>query len=64
MHKIRSQIKQVQLSPINMDTEEAMKSVPINLRCVCIKKVEFRENLRAFFPLRQSELSRIMRCLY
>lgn len=29
MHKIRSQIKQVQLSPINMDTEEAMKSVPI-----------------------------------
>ena len=33
-------------------------------RRVCIKRVEFRENVKAFFPQRQSKLSVIMRCPY
>ena len=33
-------------------------------RRVCIKRVEFRENVKAFFPQGQNKLSVIMRCPY
>ena len=39
----------------NPDTQRAIESV-------CIKRVEFRENVRAFFSQGQSELS--VRCPY
>ena len=38
-----------------MDTEGTIE-------CVRIKRVEFRENVRAFFPREQSKLSVIMSC--
>ena len=38
-----------------MDTEGV-------LEIVRFKRVEFKENVRAFFPLEQSKLSVIMRC--
>ena len=41
----------------NTDTEQATESVRI-------KRVEFRENVRAFFPQGQSKLSVIMKCPY
>ena len=44
-------------NPIYMDTEGSIESVHI-------KWVEFRENVTAFFPQGQTELSVIMRCLY
>ena len=34
------------------------------MESVRIKRVEFRENVRAFFPQGQSKLSVIMRCRY
>ena len=34
------------------------------MESVRIKQVEFRENVRAFFPQGQSKLSVIMRCPY
>ena len=34
------------------------------MESVRIKRVEFRENVRAFFPQGQSKLSVIMRCPY
>ena len=39
----------LQSNPVNTDTEGAMESVRI-------KRVEFRENVRAFFPQGQSKL--------
>ena len=33
-------------------------------RRVCIKRVEFRENVKAFFPQGQNKLSVTMRCPY
>ena len=50
-------IEPVQSNPVNTDTEEAILGVRI-------KRVEFRENVRAFFPQGQSKLSVIMRCPY
>ena len=50
-------IEPVQSNPVNTDTEEAILGVRI-------KWVEFRENVRAFFPQGQSKLSVIMRCPY
>ena len=47
----------LQSNAVNMETEEAIESV-------CIKGVEFRENVRIFFPHRQRKLSVIMRCPY
>ena len=47
----------LQSNPVNTDTEGAMESVRF-------KRVEFRENVRAFFPQGQSKLSVIMRCRY
>ena len=44
-------------NPVNTGTEGAMESV-------CIKRVEFRGNVRAFFLQGQSKLSMIMRCPY
>ena len=45
----------MQWNPVNTDTEGAIESVRIMW-------VEFRENVRAFFPQGQSKLSVIMRC--
>ena len=50
-------IEPVQSNPVNTDTEEAMLGVRI-------KRVEFRENVGAFFPQGQSKLSVITRCPY
>ena len=47
----------VHSNPVNTDTEEAILDV-------CIKWVEFRENVGAFFPQGQSKLSVITRCPY
>ena len=47
----------IQLNLVNTDTEGPIESVRI-------KRVEFRENVKAFFPQGQSKLSVIMRCLY
>ena len=46
----------IQLNPVNTDTKGTIESVP--------KRVQFRENLRAFFLQGQSKLSVIMRCPY
>ena len=54
----------IQSNLFNKDTEGTIKSVRINELGVRIKRVEFRENVRAFFPKEQSKLSVIMRCLY
>ena len=45
-----------QSNPVNTDTKGTIESVP--------KRVQFRENLRAFFLQGQSKLSVIMRCPY
>ena len=50
-------IEPVQSNPVNTDTEEAILGVRI-------KRVEFRENVGAFFPQGQSKLSVITRCPY
>ena len=50
-------IEPVQSHPVNTDTEEAILGVRI-------KRVEFRENVGAFFPQGQSKLSVITRCPY
>ena len=50
-------IEPVQSNPVNTDTEEAISGVRI-------KRVEFRENVGAFFPQGQSKLSVITRCPY
>ena len=39
-------------NPVNADTEEAIESVGIN--GVFLKRVEFRENVRTFFPWGQA----------
>ena len=46
----------IQSNPVNTDTKGTIESVP--------KRVQFRENLRAFFLQGQSKLSVIMRCPY
>ena len=48
---------------LNKDTEGAIENVHIN-GGVRIKRVDFRENVRAFFPQGQSKLSIIMRRPY
>ena len=48
---------------INGDTEEAIESVSVDWVSILLKRVEFRENVRAFFPLGQNKLSTIKRCL-
>ena len=53
----------VQSNSVNTDTEGTMEKGPYK-RGVRIKPVEFRENIRAFFPQGQSKLSIKMRCLY
>ena len=45
-----------------MDTEETRESVCI--KGGIIKWIEFRENVRAFFPQGQNKLSVIVRCSY
>ena len=47
----------MQSNAVNTDTEGAILSV-------CIKRVEFRENVKAFFPLGQSKLPVIIRAIY
>ena len=47
----------IQSNLVNTDTEGDIESVRVN-------RVEFRENVGAFFPQGQSKLSVIMRCLY
>ena len=46
----------IQSNPVNTDTKGTIESVP--------KRVQLRENLRAFFLQGQSKLSVIMRCPY
>ena len=46
----------IQSNPVNTDTKGSIESVP--------KRVEFRENFRAFSLQGQSKLSVIMRCPY
>ena len=48
---------------INGDTEEAIESVSVDWVSILLKRVEFRENVRAFFRLGQNKLSIIKRCL-
>ena len=45
------------IKPVNTDTEGTIQSVCINR--VHIKRIEFRENVRAFFPQGESKLSKI-----
>ena len=52
---MRRDIRKVQSNPVNTDIEGVIESV-------LIKRVEVRENVRAFFPQGQSKLSVIMRC--
>ena len=47
--------EEVQSNPINADAKGATETVRI-------KRGEFRENVRAFFPMGQSKLSVIMTC--
>ena len=54
----------MQSNSVNKGTEEAIESVHINGVSVIIKRVEFRENVTAFFTQGQSKLSVIMRHLY
>ena len=49
---------------INGDTEEAIESVSVDWVSILLKRVEFRENVRAFFRLGQNKLSIIKRCLH
>ena len=51
--------KNTQSEPVNTDTEGVIENVRIN-GAVSIKRVEFRENERAFFPQGQSKLSIIV----
>ena len=44
-----NQLSQAQSNPVNRDTEGGLESV-------CIKWIEFRENVRPFFPQGQSQL--------
>ena len=48
-------------TPLILDTEGVIESVHINLLSA-LSEVEFRENVRAFFPQGQSKLSVTMRC--
>ena len=52
---MRRDIRKVQSNPVNTDIEGVIESVRI-------KRVGFRENVRAFFPQGQSKLSLIMGC--
>ena len=52
----------VQSNPVNTDIDGPQK-VSVLTGC-CIKRVDFKENARAFFAQVQSKLSVIMRCLY
>ena len=47
----------IQLNLVNTETEGPIESVHI-------KRIEFRENVWAFFSQGQSKLSLIMRCPY
>ena len=53
----RMPFKKLQSNRVKTDIEGAIESVRI-------KRVEFRKNVRAFFPQGQSKLSVIMRCPY
>ena len=52
---MRRGVRKVESNPVNTEMEGAIESFHI-------KQVEFRENVRAFFPQGQSKLSVIMRC--
>ena len=52
---MRRGVRKVKSNPVNTEIEGAIESFHI-------KQVEFRENVRAFFPQGQSKLSVIMRC--
>ena len=52
---MRRGVRKVESNPVNTEIEGAIESFHI-------KQVEFRENVRAFFPQGQSKLSVIMRC--
>ena len=49
--------RKVQSNHVNINTEGAIEGVHI-------KWVEFRENVKAFFPQKQGKLSVIMNCPY
>ena len=59
----RAGTNKIQSNTVNTDTERAIEGVPVK-RGVSIKRVEFRENVRAFFPQVRSKLSVVMRCPY
>ena len=54
--------EQMQSDPVNMDNEGHRKC--LYQQGFRIKCVEFRENLRHFFPQGQSKRSVMTRCLY
>ena len=59
----RAGTNKIQSNTVNTDTERAIEGVAVK-RGVSIKRVEFRENVRAFFPQVRSKLSVVMRCPY
>ena len=59
----RGGTNKIQSNTVNTDTEKAIEGVAVK-RGVSIKRVEFRENVRAFFPQVRSKLSVVMRCPY
>ena len=52
---MRRSVRKVQSNPVNTEIEGAIESFHI-------KRVEFRENVRAFFPQEQRKLLVIVRC--
>ena len=51
----------LQSKPVNTDSEGGHRNCPY-YRGVCINRVEFKENVRAYFHQGQGKLSVIMRC--
>ena len=54
----------MQSNPIGTDTEGTIESAHIQGVVRIIKWIEFRQNVRAFFPQGQNKLSVIVRCSY
>ena len=53
----------LQSKPVNTDSEGGHRKC-LYYRGVCLNRVEFKENVRAYFHQGQGKLSVIMRCLY
>ena len=53
----------LQSKPANTDSERGHRKCPY-YRGVCLNRVEFKENVRAYFHQGHGKLSVIMRCLY